>query len=55
MTAERPRYWELEVHADTPGIDFRAIYLVPVYRAPRGTTNGRGFMGDDALHGSIRT
>lgn len=33
MTAEHPRYWELEVHADTPGVDFRATYLVPVYHA----------------------
>ena len=41
MTAERPRYWELEVHADTPGVDFRATYLVPVYRAPRRAPNKR--------------
>ena len=30
---ERPaRYWELEVKADTPGLDFAATFLVPVYR-----------------------
>jgi len=26
------RYWELEVKADTPGLDFAARFLVPVYR-----------------------
>lgn len=25
------RYWELTVHADTPGVDFNATYLLPVY------------------------
>jgi len=25
------RYWELEVKADTPGLDFSAVFLVPVY------------------------
>lgn len=29
-----PRYWELEVHGAAPGVDFGAIFLVPVY-APR--------------------
>jgi hypothetical protein len=27
------RFWELVVHADTPGVDFEATYLVPVYAA----------------------
>jgi len=31
----RPVYWELEVHADTPGVDFKAEYLVPVYHRER--------------------
>jgi hypothetical protein len=26
-----PRYWELEVSADTPGLDFHALFLLPVY------------------------
>lgn len=26
-----PRHWELEVVADTPGVDFRALFLVPIY------------------------
>lgn len=26
-----PRYWELEVAAETPGIDFRPRFLLPVY------------------------
>ncbi len=29
-----PSYWELEIHADTPGIDYRATFLVPVYAPP---------------------
>lgn len=29
-----PRYWEVEIHAETPGVDFRQTYLVPVYREP---------------------
>jgi hypothetical protein len=28
----RPRYWELEINADTPGIDFHASFMVPVYK-----------------------
>ena len=26
-----PRYWELELKAETPGIDFSKTFLVPVY------------------------
>jgi hypothetical protein len=29
------RYWELEVKADTPGLDFGALFLLPVYERPR--------------------
>ncbi|HEX2501225.1 MAG TPA: hypothetical protein VHO73_07180 [Methylomirabilota bacterium] len=28
-----PRYWELEVHGAAPGVDFGAIFLLPVYTA----------------------
>ncbi|MCP4897127.1 MAG: hypothetical protein GY906_09160, partial [bacterium] len=28
-----PRYWEIEIHADTPGIDYHGTFLVPVYEA----------------------
>jgi len=28
------RYWELEVHARTPGVDYRETFLVPVYAKP---------------------
>jgi hypothetical protein len=28
------RYWELAVKADTPGVDYSATFLVPVYRDP---------------------
>jgi len=26
-----PRYWELEITADVPGVDYRAVFLLPVY------------------------
>ena len=28
------RYWELQIQADTPGVDFDAAFLVPVYARP---------------------
>ena len=31
LSATPPRYWELEVTAETPGLDFHAMFLVPVY------------------------
>ena len=31
LTAEAPRYWELECRAARPGLDYRAVFLVPVY------------------------
>lgn len=31
LRADPPRYWELEIHAGTPGVDFRQRYLVPIY------------------------
>ena len=34
--AESPaRYWEIEVTADTPGLDYSAVFPVPVYARPR--------------------
>jgi hypothetical protein len=32
LTTKPPRYWELEVTSDVPGIDFGATFVVPVYR-----------------------
>jgi hypothetical protein len=32
LAAPPVRYWELEVKADTPGVDYSATFLVPVYR-----------------------
>ncbi|MEW5848181.1 MAG: hypothetical protein AB2A00_05175 [Myxococcota bacterium] len=34
-----PAYWELEVRAETPGIDYRATFLLPIYA--RATPNVR--------------
>jgi hypothetical protein len=34
LDARPARYWELQVHADTPGVDFDGRYLVPVYARP---------------------
>ena len=31
LSTNPPRYWELEVHADTPGVDYRGHFVVPVY------------------------
>lgn len=31
LSAAPAHYWELEIHADTPGVDYDALFLVPVY------------------------
>jgi hypothetical protein len=31
LSEDPPRYWELSLHADLPGLDFGATFLVPVY------------------------
>ncbi len=31
LSQSPPRYWELEVHAKTSGVDYRACFLTPVY------------------------
>jgi len=31
LSEDPPRYWELSLHADLPGVDFGATFLVPVY------------------------
>lgn len=31
LAAQPPRYWELDLAAETPGVDFGARFLVPVY------------------------
>jgi len=32
FTSQFPEYWELTVRTDVPGIDYAAVFLVPVYR-----------------------
>jgi hypothetical protein len=34
LDAELPRYWELEVWAELQGLDFAAVFLLPVYQRP---------------------
>lgn len=34
LSAELPRYWELEVWAELEGLDFAAVFLLPVYARP---------------------
>jgi len=36
LSLHPPVYWELEVKADTPGVDFETRFLVPVYAPPEG-------------------
>ncbi len=31
LSERPPRYWELEVSADVPGVDYKATFLLPVY------------------------
>ena len=31
LISHEPIYWELEVKAETPGIDYRSLFLLPVY------------------------
>jgi hypothetical protein len=35
LSEDPPRYWELSLHADLPGVDFGATFLVPVYERVR--------------------
>ena len=44
LSAKEPRYWELETHAETSGIDHGATFLVPVYSRP--TSQGVVFGSD---------
>lgn len=32
FSAAKPRYWEIEVKADVPGLDYHGLFPVPVYR-----------------------
>lgn len=38
LSASPARRWEVVVRAETPGIDYEAVFLVPVYRRPDGAT-----------------
>jgi hypothetical protein len=34
LSERPPRYWELDVSAEVPGVDYRGTFLVPVYANP---------------------
>ncbi|MCK6485285.1 MAG: hypothetical protein HUU22_09505 [Phycisphaerae bacterium] len=34
LSVQPPRYWEIEIVVDMSGMEFKAVYLVPVYRRP---------------------
>jgi hypothetical protein len=34
LAARPPRYWEVEVRSEGPGVDYAATFLVPVYEPP---------------------
>ena len=34
LSSSRPCYWELAAHAETPGVDLKARFLVPIYARP---------------------
>jgi hypothetical protein len=34
LSADPPRYWEIEAKGEAPGIDFLALFLLPVYARP---------------------
>ena len=38
LSERPPRYWEMELLAETTGIDFRAFFLLPVYKALSSST-----------------
>jgi hypothetical protein len=40
LSERPPRYWELEVLAETPGIDFNAFFFLPVYKASESLIAG---------------
>lgn len=36
LHANPPRFWEVQLDAETPGIDYHGLFLLPVYRLPKG-------------------
>lgn len=35
LSERPPRYWEVEIRAEMPGVDYRGVFLVPVYAETR--------------------
>jgi hypothetical protein len=42
LSAAPPRYWELEVKAETAGVDYTATFLLPVYARPSSSATPAG-------------
>jgi hypothetical protein len=40
LSERPPRYWELEVKIETPGVDYAGVFLVPVYEDRRRRRGG---------------
>lgn len=51
LSTRPPRYWELMVKADKPGLDFNVTFLLPVYGRP-GSAAARAADDRDASGGS---
>ena len=49
LSAELPRYWELELWAELPGLDFQAVFLLPVYRREGALRDAEGDRESPAL------
>ncbi|QDU64843.1 hypothetical protein Pan216_57360 [Planctomycetes bacterium Pan216] len=45
LSGKEPRYWVFETHAETPGIDHAATFLIPVYA--KATSEGLVFGGEN--------
>jgi len=42
LASRPPRYWQVDVRGEAPGIDFAARFLVPVYARPAGASAAPG-------------
>jgi hypothetical protein len=45
LNARPPTYWEIEIRCDAPGVDYKEIFLLPVYSQSRGGGQSRAAFG----------